>query len=101
VVSSVTDTTNLTVLEAMALGRPVVVTRVGGLPEVVADGLTGYVVPARDADALAGRIVELLEDAEARRRMGEAGRARFAECFTAARMVEEHLALYASLPGGE
>jgi glycosyltransferase involved in cell wall biosynthesis len=99
VASSVTDTTNLTVLEAMALGRPVVVTGVGGLPEVVADSVTGYVVPARDADALAGRIAQLLEDAGARVRMGEAGRARFAEHFTAARMVEEHLALYASLLG--
>jgi glycosyltransferase involved in cell wall biosynthesis len=99
VASSVTDTTNLTVLEAMALGKPAVVTRVGGLPEVVADGVTGYVVPPRDADALAGRIVELLEDAAMRDRMGEAARARFLECFTAERMAEEHLALYASLLG--
>ncbi|MDZ4178935.1 MAG: glycosyltransferase family 4 protein [Coriobacteriia bacterium] len=99
VASSVTDTTNLTVLEAMALGKPAVVTRVGGLPEVVADGVTGYVVPPRDVDALAGRIVELLEDAAMRDRMGEAARARFLERFTAERMAEEHLALYESLLG--
>lgn len=97
VASSVTDTTNLTVVEAMALGKPAVVTRVGGLPEVVADGVTGYVVPPRDAEALAARITQLLEDPDARRRMGEAARARFLERFTIERMVDEHLALYGSL----
>jgi glycosyltransferase involved in cell wall biosynthesis len=101
VASSVTDTTNLTVVEAMALGKPAVVTRVGGLPEVVADGVTGYVVPPRDAEALAARITQLLEDPDARRRMGEAARARFLERFTVERMVDEHLALYGSLLASE
>jgi glycosyltransferase involved in cell wall biosynthesis len=101
VVSSVTETTNLTVLEAMALGKPVVVTNVGGLPEVVEDGVTGLVVPPRDPGALADAVVSLLGDPELRARMGAAGRERFLERFTVERMTDAHLELYAELLGGE
>ena len=58
---------------AYGFKRPVVVTDVGGLPEIVDDGTTGYIVPPRDPAALADAIVSLLKDPEACRRMGEQG----------------------------
>ena len=61
--------------EAMAYGRPVVATAVGGLADAVVDGETGLLVPPRDAAALRGAIVRLLEDPGLRRRLGDAARA--------------------------
>jgi glycosyltransferase involved in cell wall biosynthesis len=78
-------------LDAMAFGRPVVATAAGGIPEAVEDGLTGRVVPSRDPAALAAALVEVLSDETRRQAMGEAGRRRFLERFTAERMVEETL----------
>jgi glycosyltransferase involved in cell wall biosynthesis len=60
--------------EAMAHGRPVVATAVGGLADAVEDGVTGLLVPPRDARALREAIVRLLEDAELRARLGAAAR---------------------------
>ena len=58
---------------AYGFKKPVVVTGAGSLPEIVDDGKTGYIVPPRDPEALAGAIVSLLGDPEACRRMGEQG----------------------------
>ncbi|MDO9107862.1 MAG: glycosyltransferase [Coriobacteriia bacterium] len=91
---SITETTNLTVLEAMSLGLPVIATRVGGLPEAVLDGETGYIVPSRRSDLLARRIVELVGDPEKRAAMGEAGRRRFESRFTLECMLAGHRELY-------
>jgi glycosyltransferase involved in cell wall biosynthesis len=82
------------VLDAMCFGLPVVATAAGGIPEAVVDGVTGRVVPARHPDALAAALVAVLQDARARRTMGEAGRRRFAETFTVDRMVESTLDVY-------
>lgn len=81
-------------LDAMAFGRAVVATRAGGIPEAVADGVTGRLVPARDAPALADALAGVLLDAPARASFGEAGRRRFLEHFTAERMVERTLAVF-------
>jgi glycosyltransferase involved in cell wall biosynthesis len=71
------------VLEAYSVGVPVVATAVGGTPEVVADGVDGYLVPPGDASALAGRIVDVLRlDPATRREMGERGRRRVREHFS-------------------
>jgi glycosyltransferase involved in cell wall biosynthesis len=64
----------LCVIEAMAHGRPVVATTVGGIPSLVEDGRTGFLVAPGDAGALRDRLERLLADPELRRRMGEAGR---------------------------
>lgn len=66
----------MALLEAMASGRPAVCTDVGGIAEMLADGITGYLVPPHDPVALAGRLAELLHDRQLRQRMGEAARAR-------------------------
>ncbi len=68
-------------VEAMASGKPVVSTRRGGPSETVADGETGYLVDAGDADALAQHVIALLRDPDLRRRMGAAGRARVGRAF--------------------
>jgi glycosyltransferase involved in cell wall biosynthesis len=69
-------------LEAGACRKPVVATRVGGIPEVVEDGVNGYLVEPGDVDALAARAAALIADPSLRARMGEAGRARVERHFT-------------------
>jgi glycosyltransferase involved in cell wall biosynthesis len=80
----------LLALDAMRAGRPVVATRVGGLPEVVDDGVTGLLVPPGDPAALAAALERLLADPGLARGLGEAGRRRAAERFDAARMAAEY-----------
>jgi glycosyltransferase involved in cell wall biosynthesis len=89
----------LVVLEAMAAGRPVVATPVGGTPELVADGETGLLVPPRHPAALADALRRLLTDADLRRRLGEAGRVRAGERFTVAAMTDRILQLYDEVAG--
>jgi glycosyltransferase involved in cell wall biosynthesis len=84
----------LVVLEAMAHGRPVVATPVGGTPEVVLDEETGILVPPRDPAALAAALRRLVDDADLRRRLGEAGRRRAADRFSADVMTRRMLELY-------
>ena len=84
-------------LDAMCYGRAVVATAAGGIPEAVEDGVTGRVVPPRDPQALASALVEVLLDPPRREAMGAAGRRRFLERFTAERMVDETLAVYAEV----
>jgi glycosyltransferase involved in cell wall biosynthesis len=62
--------------EAMAVGRPVVAARCGGIPEVVEDGVTGFLVPSADVGAFAAAVVRLLEDPALCRRLGHVGRRR-------------------------
>ena len=89
----------LSVLEAMAAGLPVVATDVGDVSRAVADGVTGHVVPVRDPERLAAALQAVLEDAELRRRMGAAGRARVTEMFSADVTAAGVSALYAELEG--
>ncbi len=99
-VPSLQEGLGLVPIEAMALGKPVVASSVGGLPEVVENSATGLLVPPGDADRLADAAIGLLRDPDARRRMGEAGRQRAAERFTLERMVEQTLALYGEVLAG-
>ena len=69
-------------LEAMAAGRPAVCTAVGGVPEMIEEPETGYLVPPRDPDALADRLVHILSDSELAHRMGRAARARVEALFS-------------------
>jgi glycosyltransferase involved in cell wall biosynthesis len=86
----------MALLEAMARGRAVVATPVGGIPSLVEDGCTGLLVPPGDARALRNAIDRLLADPELRRRLGEAARARVTELCSWERVVAETLAAYES-----
>jgi len=88
---------SLVTLEAMAHGLPVVATRAGGIPDKVADGVTGRLVAPGEADALAGSIAALAVDAALRREMGRRGRARAEAEFAWSRIIERVVALYESL----
>ena len=97
VMSSVTEGLGTSLLDAMASARPVVATRTGGIPEVVEEGETGLLVPPRNPQALAHAIVRLLRDEPLRQRMAAAGLARVSAHFSADRMVQQTLDVYARL----
>jgi glycosyltransferase involved in cell wall biosynthesis len=82
--------------EYLAAGVPVVASRVGVVPEILEDGLTGLLVPAGEPEPLAGAIARLLADAPLRRRIGDAGTALVEARYSGARLAERLLALYRS-----
>ena len=102
VVPSVGEGFGMVALEAMERARPVIASAVGGLPEIVADGETGIVVPPADAEALADAIVALAADLPRAAAMGSAGRSRALAEFTPERCVErvEELYVRAFAPAG-
>lgn len=92
----------ISLLEAMASGCPAVCTAVGGVPEMVAEGETGYLVPPRRPDVLAERLLDLLRSPSRRSAFGQAARARVEESFTLAgsvRRTEQQLLEIAGVPG--
>ena len=82
VLSSYTESFPNAILEAMAMGKPVVATNVGGIPELVEEGQTGFLVPPRDPKAVADRVLSLCRDSARRLQMGRAARARVESTFT-------------------
>jgi glycosyltransferase involved in cell wall biosynthesis len=99
VMSSVSEGMCTALVDAMSASKAAVATTAGGIPEVMLDGTTGYLVPPRDPQAMAERIVELLRDDPLRARMGAAALARARDRFTVERMVEGTAAVYARLAG--
>lgn len=105
VITSVSEGIPLSVLEAMWLGIPVVATAVGGVPEVVEDGVTGFLVKREGdrrtvATALAARIADLLADPALRMRVGENARRRVVERFSIGAMARRMLAIYLRVIAG-
>lgn len=94
---SSSESFGLAALEAMACGVPVVASRVGGLPEVVAHGETGFLEAVGDVDAMAARVQGLLDDEARRRACGEAAVRRTTELFSLASVLRQHEALYERL----
>jgi glycosyltransferase involved in cell wall biosynthesis len=94
VLPSVYEPFGLVLAEAMAMRKPVVATSVGGIPEVVADGVTGMLVPSGDGAALADAVLGYLADPTLARRHGRAGRARAEEHFSMERVMREMEGLY-------
>jgi glycosyltransferase involved in cell wall biosynthesis len=99
VLPSIAEACPISVLEAMAMERPVVATRVGGVPEQIVDGEHGWLVPPQDSEALASSIRNALESPAERRRRGEAARRRVLNRFSMERCVERHTELYRSALG--
>jgi glycosyltransferase involved in cell wall biosynthesis len=97
VLSSVNEGTPVVAIEALAAARPVVATRVGGVPDVVTDGVDGFLVEPGDVEALAERLERLATDPELRRTMGEAGRARVLPRYAVSRLIDDIDRLYRSL----
>jgi len=97
VLPSYREGTPVTVLEAMAMGLPVVATDVPGCREAVVHGETGFLVPPRNVGELVRAIQKLAEDPALRQRMGQAGRERVVQHFAVERIVEQYLDLYAEL----
>ena len=83
--------------EALAVGSPIVCTRVGGCPEVVEDGVNGYVVAPRDSAALGDRILRVSADPTFRAAVRERNMRKFSERFTLRSMVEGHARLFSDL----
>ncbi|MBM3778208.1 MAG: N-acetyl-alpha-D-glucosaminyl L-malate synthase BshA [Acidimicrobiia bacterium] len=90
----------LAALEAMACQVPVVASRVGGLPEVVEDGVTGRLLPAGDVEGMAASAVELLSDPDRHRAVAQAARRRVLDRFCADRIVPRYEACYRAVAGG-
>ncbi|RJP20679.1 MAG: glycosyltransferase [Candidatus Abyssobacteria bacterium SURF_5] len=97
VLSSLSEGLSLSILEAMAAARPVVVTDVGGNHEIVVEGETGFLVQPRNAKALAEKVCYLLGNDSVARRMGENGRTRAAAVFSREIMLRNYEHLYEAL----
>jgi glycosyltransferase involved in cell wall biosynthesis len=102
---SVNEGTPVSAIEALAAGTPVVANRVGGVPDVVRDGVDGYLVEPGDSDAAADRLAVLASDGELRRAFGESGSARVRKRYAVSRLVDDvdrlYRALLASKAGSE
>lgn len=94
VLPSVSEGLPLSILEAMALGKPVVASNVGGIPEVVKDGITGYLVPPKDPEPLAEKILLLLHHPQVAVYLGQSGRKRVHEAFSLEEMIQKYQRLY-------
>src|SRR6476659_3385996 len=97
VLTSASEGTPVTIIEALAAGRLVVATKVGGVPDVVDEGETGFLVRPHDTHALAERLEILAGDPVRRRAMGELGQARMLERYAVGRLVDDVDALYREL----
>jgi glycosyltransferase involved in cell wall biosynthesis len=95
--TSANEGTPVTVIEAQAAGLPVVSTDVGGVRDILAEGESGFVVPAGDVDGVADRLERLVASRDLRRRLGESGRERAGERYSVPRLVRDVDHLYREL----
>lgn len=98
--SSSPEPFGLTMLESLSSGRPIIVTNMGGMPEIIQDGITGFVIKVRDSEALASRSIRLLEDDTLRERLGYTGRQTVLAQYRKERMAKDILVVYQKILGG-
>jgi len=91
---SFTEGTSMTLLEAMSLGIPTVATRVGGTPEIIVEGKTGFLCESDDVEAFTRAIEQLLNEPETHRAMSQAALADFSHRFPVEQMVNQYRAAY-------
>jgi glycosyltransferase involved in cell wall biosynthesis len=94
VVPSLVETTPFVILEAMASGKPVVASRIYGIPEMIEEGASGSLVDPSDPAGLARALLPLFRDTELRRRFGTRARERYEQCFSAEQMARATTAAY-------
>ena len=87
----------IVLLEAMSIGLPVVASHVAGIPELVTDGETGFLIAPGDTEALATRVVVLLGDSDLRSRLGRLGKQRVDKMFNRSRMLEALRSVYSDI----
>ena len=98
--SSACEPFGLTMLEALASAKPMIVTRMGGMPEIIQDGIDGYVIPVKDFEELASGIISLLADDKLKKRLGRTGRQIVQTHYTKEIMTDNHLAIYQDILSG-
>ena len=76
------------------MARPMIISEMGGMPEIIRDNICGFVTPVRDHEALAARLIQLLHDDRLRERMGRTGRALVVDHFSKELMTQNHEAVY-------
>jgi glycosyltransferase involved in cell wall biosynthesis len=91
------DTGPLTVMESMAVGTPVLASRVGGIPERVSHGINGLLFPSQDHQALAALLEDIQKDTWPLKELGERARSFALQNFAPERQVHEHMEMYQSI----
>jgi len=95
--SSMPEPFGLTLLESMASCKPIIVTEAGGMPEIIHDGINGYVIRVRDAEALADRISQLFENKQLRNRLGRTGLSMVRQQYTIKDVTRNTLNVYSRI----
>jgi glycosyltransferase involved in cell wall biosynthesis len=98
--STASEPFGLTMLESLASEKPMIVTNMGGMPEIIMDDVTGYVIKIKDYGTLASRIIRLLEEPGIRKRLGVTGRQTVCTHYTKEIMTKSHLDLYKRVLSG-
>ncbi len=95
--SSACEPFGLTMLEALSSGKPMIVTETGGMPEIIKDGINGFVVPIKDFESLASRTMQLFTNNDLRERLGYTGRQMVEQSFTKEIVAKKTLDIYRNL----
>lgn len=99
--SSAPEPFGLTMLEAMAMSKPMIVTNMGGMPEIIKHGINGFVAPVRDFEAIAAKICQLLDDVKLKERFGYTGREMVESQYTKEKVTHDTLAVYNKIIRGK
>ncbi len=99
--SSALEPFGLTMLESLSSEKPMIVTNIGGMPEVIIDDVNGYIIKVKDFEALAARIIYLLDEPKVRERLGRTGRQTVCTHFTKETMTRSHLDIYKQVLSGK
>ena len=97
VLCSETESAPLTLLESLSSGLPVVATRVGGIPEIIQDGINGFLVETKHPESIAEKLVLLNSDRKLRLRLGAAARRTIEKKYTAEKVVRQYEQIYESI----
>jgi glycosyltransferase involved in cell wall biosynthesis len=92
--SSVGEPFGLTMLESLSASKPMIVTDAGGMPEIIQDGINGFVIPVKDFEALSSRIIQLLEDEKLKQRFGYTGRQMALSHYTKEIVTKNNIEVY-------